>query len=122
MVTPSKKSRKAILNGIKLFIASISVTSLIGLWNLFAQKEESLADAELNSPEPIEENLLNNPLPTLVSSMLDNDVSEGSDLPMTQVTPPAAQPTPEPVVERVVIGSSGGSGGGSSSTRTSSSR
>lgn len=115
-------TKKRILNSIKFFLASTSVTSLIGLWTLFS-KEENYVQINIDNdlPDPQEENLFNDPLPTLVPSILESESSEPASQDISQVAPPPEQPKPDVVVEKIVVGSSGGSGG-SSSTRTSSSR
>ena len=122
MTIQKTQSKKKSLNAAKLFIASASLTSLFGLWNLFS-KDENNTMSKLDS-EPTdspEEQLLNAPLPTLAPSILDQGASSQTSQDIAQITPPPAEPTPEPVIERVVIGNSGSSSG-NSSTRTSSSR
>lgn len=99
---------------IKIFLASISLSGLFGLWSFFGRSNQS-AGTSGNLPET---GLLNNALPTLVPSVLDNQ-------PATQNLQQVAQPTPQatatPVIEKVVVNNSGRSGGGSAA-RTSSSR
>jgi len=102
--------------GWKFLIASISLTSFIGLVNLFSGKDaNSGSTSELDA-------LVNAPLPTLVPAIsMTNDAAE-TDL--REVSGPAPTPTANaqnPVIERITVGSSGG-GSTSPSTRTSSSR
>ena len=104
---------------VKIFIASLSLTSLLGLWNLFSKDDKTSGLTSLNdSPQDLTEDIFNAPLPTVAPSVLQE--GSGSQT-IIQVTPQAIQPTPIPVIEKVVIGSSGRSGG-SPSTKTSSSR
>ena len=117
-----KSPKKNMLKAAKLAIATASITSLFGLWNLFSKEDNNAAaNLETEPTDSLEEQMLNAPLPTLAPSVLNQSQSSQASQNITQVTPPPAEPTLEPVIERVVVGSSGGSGG-SSSTRTSSSR
>ena len=119
MNTPQQKQKKSLLNILKFSIASLSITSLIGLWNLFSREESNNA---IIPEQNTEDDFLNSPLPTLVPSVLDEPASDSSVQQIQEIEPEKVQPTEEPVIERVVIGSSGGSGGGAPAAKTSSSR
>ena len=103
-------------SGWKFLVASFSLTSFIGLVNLFSGKDASMKDtSELDA-------LINAPLPTLVPAA--SSTNDAAAPVLREVANPAPTPTPivqNPVIERVTIGSSG-SGSSSPSTKTSSSR
>ena len=119
MNTPQIKQKKNLLNILKFSIASLSITSLIGLWNLFSREESNNA---ITPEQNKDNNFLNSPLPTLIPSVLDESASDLNVQQIEEIEPEKVQPTEEPVIERVVIGSSGGSGGGAPAAKTSSSR
>jgi hypothetical protein len=110
MNTIPNNQNKNMFTFIKIFLASVSLTSLIGLWSFFNKNSQETSSTATPSPETA--------LPTLVPSVLDNQTAAQELLPVTQVTPQAIA---TPVIEKVVVSSSGRSGGGSAS-KTSSSR
>ncbi len=106
---PTHQNRN-VFTFIKIFLASISLTSLFGIWSYFSKNGQGTSIAAIPTPEA---------LPTLVPSVLDSQVGTGQELQaVTQATP---QATATPVIEKVVVSTTGRSGGGSAS-RTSSSR
>lgn len=113
----SNRSNKGWVNAIKIFLASLSITSLFGLWNLFNRNAQESRTEDTASSEG---NALTTPLPTLMPSVTDNRNNTGTQE-LAQVDAQQAQPTSAPVIERVVIGSSGGSSGGAPAARTASS-
>lgn len=111
MTTNSTQQNKNIFTLIKFVLASISLTSLFGIWNFFSKNSREMPEAATPTPESA--------LPTLVPSVLENQAASGQNL--HTVTKSTPQATATPVIEKVVVSSSGSSGGGSSS-KTSSSR
>jgi hypothetical protein len=103
-------------SGWKIIIASLSVTSLIGLINIFSNK-----DALKNSNPSNVDALLNMPIPTLVPvAAVDQQAAPTTTL--REVALPVVTATPakqSPVIESVIVG--GGSSGGSSGPSTSTS-
>ena len=120
MNTPNNKQNNHWTTAIKVFLASLSITSLFGLWNLF-NKSNQEASAEVDDTASGNTSALNTALPTLVPSALDSPSTSQSIQELAQVTAQETQPTAAPVIERVVIGTSGSSGGGAPAARTSSS-
>lgn len=109
------KNRKS--NGWRLVIASVSISSLIGLVNFFSGKQEGSATSEEL------DQLLDSPMPTLVPPL--TGIEPSGSQPLREVGELAPTPTAnpqKPVVERLSSGGSSGSGGGNPSTSTSSSR
>jgi hypothetical protein len=99
--------------GWKIIIASLSVTSLIGLINIFSNRDASKAGSNSNVDA-----LLNLPLPTLVPAAQVDHTAPATVL--REVTQPVVTPTPakqSPVIENVIVG--GGSSGPSTSTSSS---
>jgi hypothetical protein len=100
-------------NGWKILIASLSVTSLIGLINIFSNKDA----AKMGNSSNVDA-LLNLPIPTLVPvAAVDRTVPTTTLREVAQpvVTPASAKQSP--VIESVVVG--GGSSGPSTSTSSS---
>lgn len=120
MNTPNNKQAKNWATAIKVFLASLSITSLFGLWNLF-NKSTQEAGTEVDNTESGNTSAFNTALPTLVPSVLDSTNTSQNSHELAQVSAQEVQPTTAPVIERVVISSSGSSGGGAPSARTSSS-
>lgn len=120
MNTPNNKQGKNWATAIKVFLASLSVTSLFGLWNLFSKNTQE-ASAEADNTTVDNTSALNTALPTLVPSTLDNTSTSQTSQELAQVSAQEVQPTTAPVIERVVISSSGSSGGGAPAAKTSSS-
>jgi len=103
--------------GWKIVIASLSVTSLIGLINIFSNR-----DAAKNTNPSNVDALLNMPIPTLVPvAAVDQTVPTTS---LREVAQPAATLVPvkqNPVIESVIVGGGSSSGSSNPSTSTSSS-
>jgi hypothetical protein len=109
-----------ISSGRKMIIASLSVTSLIGLANLFSPKDVKSANSEVIDA------LVNNPLPTLVpvaarnsSVAVPNSTPAAALREVTQVAPAQAPVKQAPLIE--VVGGGNSSGSSKPSTGTSSS-
>ena len=101
-------------SGWKIILASLSVTSLIGLINIFSNK-----DALKNSNPSNVDALLNLPIPTLVP-VTNVDQTVPTTTTLREVAQPVATAAPakqNPVVESVIVG--GGSSGPSTSTSSS---
>ena len=103
-------------SGWKIIIASLSVTSLIGLINIFSNRDAAKTGSDSNVDA-----LLNLPIPTLVpAAAVDQQAVPTTTL--REVDQPAATAAPakqSPVIESVIVG--GGSSGGSSGPSTSTS-
>jgi hypothetical protein len=103
-------------NGWKILIASLSITSLIGLVNIFSNNDA----AKSNSTSSVDA-LLNLPIPTLVPVSAESGNTAATSLrAVAQPDPTAAPANQAPVIERVVVGG-GSSGSSRPSTSTSSS-
>ena len=126
-----RNPRRTALRDLRLLTSTLSLTAIIGLWNLFSrQAQQDVANAELDAlvnagSATIGEDGLP-PLPTLVpmddALILPNDLKasgqteEGSTTQLREVTAPTPviiQNKP-PVVESVVIGQQPADSGGSS--------
>lgn len=114
MNTSNNQNNKS--GGWKIVIASLSVTSLIGLINVFSNRDAAKTGSNSNVDA-----LLNLPIPTLVPvEPVDQIVPTTTTL--REVAQPEVTATPakqSPVIESVIVG--GGSSGGSSSSSTSTS-
>jgi len=115
---PSNNQRLS--KGWKMVIASLSVTSFVGLANLLSTKDVKSANSEVIDA------LINSPLPTLVPvTARSNSVSVPGSTPaaaLREVTQVAQAQTPvkqAPLIE--VVGGGKSSGSSSASTSTSSS-
>jgi hypothetical protein len=113
-------NNQKLTGGWKLIIASLSVTSIVGLINLFSTKDVKTVDSQAIDA------ILARPIPTLVPVAIDGNPVSASALAPTsalrEVGQIASTPTPvkqTPVIQKVGGGGSSGSG---SSTSTSSSR
>lgn len=103
--------------GWKILIASLSVTSLIGLINGFSNK-----DAAKSGSSSSVDTLLNLPIPTLVPVAAGSGNTSATALrEVAQPNPVEAPANQAPVIEKVVVGG-GSSGSSGPSTSTSSSR
>jgi hypothetical protein len=104
--------------GWKIIIASLSVTSLIGLINIFSNRDAAKTGSDSNVDA-----LLNLPIPTLVPVAAVDQAAPTMTL--KEVTQPVVTVTPakqSPVIESVVLDGGGSSSGSSKpSTSTSSS-
>jgi hypothetical protein len=109
----SSNSQNGKSGGWKILIASLSVTSLIGLINIFSNKDA----AKIGNSSNVDA-LLNLPIPTLVPvAAVDQTVPPTT---LREVAQPVASVAPakqNPVIESVVVG--GGSSGPSTSTSSS---
>jgi hypothetical protein len=98
-MNPSNNQNKK-SNGWKILIASISVTSLIGLVNIFSNKDA----AKSNTSSSVDA-LLNLPIPTLVPVSAESGNAAATTLrAVTQPDPTSAPVNQAPVIERVVVG------------------
>ena len=111
MNTSNTQNNKS--KGWKLIIASLSVTSLIGLINIFSNKDAVKIGSQSNVDA-----LLNLPIPTLVPVVAVDQTAPTTTL--REVAQPVATFAPakqSPVIESVVVG--GSSSGPSTSTSSS---
>ena len=115
MNTSNTQNNKS--KGWKLIIASLSVTSLIGLINIFSNKDATKISSSSNVDA-----LLNLPIPTLVPvAVMDQNSPITTTLrEVAQPAVTATQAKQAPVVENIVVGG-GSSGSSGPSTSTSSS-
>jgi hypothetical protein len=105
--------------GWKLIIASLSVTSIVGLINLFSTKDVKTVDSQVINA------ILDKPVPTLAPVF-----NGSSSVPAAAALTPTSAlrevskiaPAPTPVKQAPVIQKVGGGGSSGSSTSTSSSR
>lgn len=105
-------------NGWKFIIASLSVTSLIGLINIFSNRDAVKTGGDSNVDA-----LLNLPIPTLVPAAEVNQTAPATTT-LREVDQPVATAAPakqSPVIESVVVGGGSPSGSSKPSTSTSSS-
>jgi hypothetical protein len=114
-------NNQKLTGGWKFIIASLSVTSIVGLINLFSTKDVKTVDSQAIDA------ILARPIPTLVPVFIaSNPVSAAAALTPTSVLREVGQiaSTPAPVKQAPVIQKVGGGGssGSGSSTSTSSSR
>ena len=103
-------------NGWKFIIASLSITSLIGLINVFSNRDAAKTGSNSNVDA-----LLNLPIPTLVPAAVVDQTAPTTTT-LREVEQPVATVAPakqSPVIESVIVG--GGSSGGSSNPSTSTS-
>jgi hypothetical protein len=117
MNTSNNQTNKS--NGWKILIASLSVTSLFGLVNIFSNKDAAKTGSSSNVDA-----LLNLPIPTLVpAAAITEKTNTGAPALRTvaQPVPTAVAASKPPVIEKVVVGG-GSSGSSGPSTSTSSSR
>ena len=99
-------------SGWKIIIASLSVTSLFGLINIFSNRDATKTGSNSNVDA-----LLNLPIPTLVPAAAADQTAPTSTT-LREVDQPATTVAPakqSPVIESVIVG------GGSSSPSTSTS-
>ena len=103
-------------NGWKVLIASLSVTSFVGLMNLFSSRDVKSVNSQVLDA------LLDTPLPTLVPVASGNNVVAAPEKTPTvvlrEVSAPATiavPPKQQVVIEQVVVGSSNPSTSTSSS-------
>jgi hypothetical protein len=112
-------NNQKLTGGWKLIIASLSVTSIVGLINLFSTKDVKTVDSQVIN------DLLAKPVPTLVPVVTgSNTIPAAAALTPTSALREVSQiaSTPTPVKQAPVIQKVGGGGSSGSSTSTSSSR
>ena len=120
MEEQTKKSGKA--NGLKIFIASISITAMLGLYNFLQPNKD--ADTKNESDPDVDDlkNILNSPIPTIIPLAENSGQSqELTTRDADSIIAPTNDQETQPEIEIVVVGS-GSTGGSSGSTTTSSSR
>lgn len=120
------KQNKNKLIGLKVFFASLSITSLLGIFNYLLNKNSSVKNnSDTAQPQKSDlGTLLNSPLPTLATA--SKSLSNPETVGLRQAEPIPAQELvekPKPVIENLTVNSGGSSGSRSApSTTTSSSR
>ena len=116
---PTQKNNK-LPNGWKVLIASLSVTSFVGLMNLFSGRDVKSVNSQ------VLDTLLDTPMPTLVPVVNNNNVIAAPEKTPTaalrEVSAPASATVPpkqKVVIEQVFVGGSSSSSGGSTTTSSS---
>jgi hypothetical protein len=116
---PIQKNNK-LPNGWKVLIASLSVTSFVGLMNMFSGRDVKSVNSQ------VLDSLLDTPMPTLVPVVNNNIVFAAPEktqaAALREVSAPAtttAPPKQKVVIEQVFAGGSSKSSGGSTSTSSS---
>ena len=109
---PTQKNNK-LPNGWKVLIASLSVTSFVGLMNLFSGRDVKSVNSQ------VLDTLLDTPMPTLVPVVNNNNVIAAPEktpaAALREVSAPASATVPpkqKVVIEQVFVGGSSSSSGG----------
>jgi hypothetical protein len=116
-------NNQKLTGGWKLIIASLSVTSIVGLINLLSPKDAKTVDSQVIN------DLLANPIPTLVPVIAGTNTGSNNNAASAISTPSSAlrevsqiASAPTPAKQAPVIQKIGGGGSSGSSTSTSSSK
>ena len=132
-VKPIPQKKKKAHGGMKYILSTVSLISVVGLWQQFSNKDAVKAENTNNTAlEPVDNQIYFQPLPTLMPVQISGLASASDTLSnqniastgLREVTAPTLQPrTQAPItLQQVIINNPGTGSNGGPVTRTGSSR